>query len=439
MQNDTATARSEARRGWVRGPIRPFRFAQYRLLAGSLTLGLLAAGVWLVALVWQVIEIGGGPAQLSLVAAGPAVGIVLTSLAGGVLADRIPQRSILLVVFGARAALVAFAALLAVTGHVAFWHLALVGCAVGLANGFHYPAYSALLPSIVPPRDLLAANGIEGVLRPMCMQAAGPALAGAVVAVWSPGVALGLVAVLEAGAVLCLLALRPTPVRRDLTVESRHPLHAAVVDVAEGFRYMVRTPWLLTTLLFGSMTVLLLMGPIEVLIPFAIKQIPGGGPTDHAVVLAAFGVGGAVGSLAMASRRLPRRYLTVMILMWGVGCAPLAIVGVTGSIAVMAGAVFVVGALFSAPTVIWGTLLQRRVPPHLLGRVSSLDFFVSLVFMPVSMAIAGPVALAVGLAPAFLLAGTLPIVLAAAAIVAARMPRDELEHPLDVTVEQVPT
>jgi hypothetical protein len=40
--------------------------------------------------------------------------------------------------------------------------------------------------------------------------------------------------------------------------------------------------------------------------------------------------------------------------------------------------------------VIWGTLLQRRVPPHLLGRVSSLDFFVSLALMPVSMALAGP-------------------------------------------------
>ena len=51
----------------------------------------------------------------------------------------------------------------------------------------------------------------------------------------------------------------------------------------------------------------------------------------------------------------------------------------------------VIGATFQAGMVIWGTLLQRRVPPEMLGRVSSLDFFVSLVFMPLSFALAGPV------------------------------------------------
>ncbi len=127
-----------------------------------------------------------------------------------------------------------------------------------------------------------------------------------------------------------------------------------------------------------------------------------------------------------------------MMLMWGLGALPLAIVGLAGSIAVIVVAVFIVGVLFSAPTVIWGTLLQRRVPPHLLGRVSSLDFFVSLVFMPLSMAIAGPVALAVGLVPTFVLAGTVPIVAAVVAIVVARMPRDEIANPLDALVEVQP-
>jgi hypothetical protein len=98
---------------------------------------------------------------------------------------------------------------------------------------------------------------------------------------------------------------------------------------------------------------------------------------------------------------------------------------------VIAAAVFVVGICFSAPMVIWGTLLQRRVPPHMLGRVSSLDFFVSLVFMPVSMALAGPVSSAIGLGMTFALAGLVPTGIAVLAIVLARMPKDELAHPLD--------
>jgi MFS family permease len=239
------------------------------------------------------------------------------------------------------------------------------------------------------------------------------------------------VAVLELAGVAFLLALRPVPLRRDRSAEPAHPVRAVLVDLRAGFVYMARTPWLLATLLYASVLILLIMGPIEVLIPFVVKDRAGGGPGDHAIVMAAFGIGGALGSLGMASFRMPRRYLTIMNLMWGVGCLPLALVGLATEVWVIAAAVFVVGICFSAPMVIWGTLLQRRVPPHLLGRVSSLDFFVSLVFMPVSMAVAGAVSAGIGLGPTFAVAGLVPTVIAIAAIVLAKMPKDELAHPLD--------
>lgn len=98
----------------------------------------------------------------------------------------------------------------------------------------------------------------------------------------------------------------------------------------------------------------------------------------------------------------------------------------------MIAAGFVVGGLFSAPQVIWGTLLQRRVPAALLGRVTSLDFFVSLAFMPVSMALAGPVSELVGLTPVFLAAGLVPIAFGAAALGLGRLGPDETAHPLEV-------
>ena len=80
--------------------------------------------------------------------------------------------------------------------------------------------------------------------------------------------------------------------------------------------------------------------------------------------------------------------------------------------------------------VIWGTLLQRRVPTEMLGRVSSLDFFVSLVFLPVSYAIVGPLSKVVPMQWIFLTSGLAPAVLTAIAYTAARMGRDELAHPL---------
>jgi MFS family permease len=94
-------------------------------------------------------------------------------------------------------------------------------------------------------------------------------------------------------------------------------------------------------------------------------------------------------------------------------------------------ALFIFGATGSVGMVIWGTLLQRRVPAHLLGRVSSLDFFVSLALMPVSMALAGPAAAVLPIWLIFLVAGGVCPVMAVLAMAVARMPADEIAHPLD--------
>lgn len=434
MRDDAATGTPPRRRPGLPRAARPFREGQYRILIGAMTLSLFGAGMWLVAVVWQVIELGGGPVELSVVATGSAAGLLAAVLIGGVAADRIPQRRIMVTVEATKTVVIAVAAVLAFTGSVDVWNLAVISFALGVADGFFYPAYSALLPSILPAGELLAANGVEGVLRPMVMQAAGPAVASAAIAASSPGFAFALIAGAQLLAAVALAIMRPTALRReppDPAAPPQHPFLAVLLDVRAGFAYMVRTPWLLGTLSYFTLLVLVLMGPIEVLLPFAVKDQAGGGPAGFALALAAFGIGGAAGSVVVASRRLPRRYLTVMNSLWGLGCVPLAAIGLTTELWVMIVALFLVGFAFQAGTVIWGTLLQRRVPPAMLGRVSSLDFFVSLAFMPVSMALAGPVGEAIGLAPAFLVAGLVPPVLALSAIVIFRMSRDELEHPLD--------
>jgi MFS family permease len=413
----------------------PLRHSAYRLLALSLALSLLTQGLWAIAVVWQVVALDGGPAALSLVTGLSAGGMLATTLIGGALADRIPQRRILLAVALLQASVVAVAATLSLTGALSLWHLAVVSLIDGVTLGVYYPAYSALVPALVPESDLLAANGLEGVVRPVLAQAAGPAAAGFLVAAYSPGAALAATASAALAAAACVAALPTTPVRRDLGEGAA--VGGLLSDVREGFVYMVRTPWLLATLLFASLMLLVFMGPLEVLVPFAIQDI-GGGPSQHALVLAAWGIGGAVGSLVVASLRLPRRYLTVMNGLWGLGCVPMVVFAFVTDLWPMVAAGTVMGATFQAGMVIWGTLLQRRVPPALLGRVSSLDFFVSLSFMPLSMALAGTVSEVIGLTTTFLLAGLVPPVLAVVTIWVARLTVDEIAHPLDTAEPPAP-
>lgn len=418
----------------------PFRVRQYSLLAGAMTLSLFGGGMWLVAMVWQVIDLDGGPVELSYVATGSAAGMISAVLFGGVAADRIPQRRILIGVECTKVAGISTAAVLALSGSLEIWHLTVIAFLLGVAEGFFYPAYSALLPAILPADQLLAANGVEGMLRPIIMQAAGPAVASAAIAVSSPGVTFVFIAAAQLLAAIGLFIMRGTPLRREPAASEaapRHPFVSVLIDVKDGFVYMVRTPWLFGTLAYFCLLVLVLMGPIEVLLPFAVKDQAHGGPAGFALALASFGIGGAVGSMLVASFRLPRRYLTVMNVLWGVGCVPLVVIGLVSQLWIMVAVLFVVGFAFSAGAVIWGTLLQRRVPPAMLGRVSSLDFFVSLALMPVSMALAGPVGEAIGLAPAFLIAGLVPPVLAITAIIVFRMPRDELANPLELPPDEL--
>jgi MFS family permease len=281
--------------------LRPFRHREYRLLVASMGVSLFASGMWLVALVWQVIELGGGPSELSVVATPTSVGMLLSVLVGGVAADRLPRRALLIVVESVRIAGAATVGALAVAGALQLWHLAVVTFALGAAEAFFYPAYTALLPTILPPDELLAANGVEGALRPAAMQALGPALAGLVVGAFAPGVALLGAAALYVVALLALLAMRTLPV--PAATGGRSVSH----DLREGFAYLFRTGWLFATLAFAILAVLLLIGPLEVLLPFAVRDRTGSGASGFALVLGAFGVGGALGSVATSSMRMPRR------------------------------------------------------------------------------------------------------------------------------------
>lgn len=404
----------------------PFAHRAYRRLVLSLLLSVFGAGVWVVALVWEVIRLDGGPTQLSLVTTAAGLGLVLPSLLGGVVADRVPQQRILLVVATAEAVVLTAAAVLSAVDLMGLGVLALLAFCSGATLAFYYPAYSALLPSILPAEDLLAANGIEGMSRPLLQQAAGPAVAGAVVGWATAGAAMGVAAGVAWGAALAMLAVPHHPLRRDPEAAPT----SALADVREGFAYMVRTPWLLSTLVFACVMTLVVLGPLEVLVPFLVKDRLGGDAGDHALVLAGFGIGAAVGSILTASLPMPRRYLTAMNLGWGCSCLFFLGMAFAQDLWVVVVSAAFLGALFGAPMVIWGTLLQRRVPPHLLGRVSSLDFFVSTCLLPVSMALAGPVAEAIGMTTTFVVAALVPIGGAVLAIWLPRLDRDELAHPL---------
>ena len=410
--------------------LRPLTSRDYRLLFAAVGIEVFGTGMWTIVMVFQVLALDDSPLALSAVATGMSLGLFVFSILGGVVADRFSKRRIIITVQGCTAAVMTAVAALSLTGTIELWHVGVASFAMGAGSAFFYPAYSAYLPQVLPPEQLLAANGLEGALRPSMGQGLGPALGGIIVGMFFPAIGAVIVAASYAIAFVITLFLS----RRDEASKTMPPEGRTNVwgDLRAGVSYVVRTRWLLWTLIFGSSLALIIQGPIEVLLPFLTRDRFEDAEATFGFLLAAFGIGGAVGSLVVSSLKLPRRYLTCMIVCWGAGTLPLVVIGVVDNLILMLAALFVVGAGTGAGVVIWGTLLQRLVPLDMIGRVASLDFFVSIAFMPVSIAIAGPLSLVVPIPVIFVIAGVLPLALALIAIVAGRMRESEARHPLDV-------
>ncbi|WP_295774990.1 MFS transporter [uncultured Microbacterium sp.] len=418
--------------------MRPLAHRDFRILFGAVVLSISAAGMWAVVMVYAVIRIDEDPVQLSVVAAANAIGLLACAIPGGIAADRLPRRLILRAVETANVLAVGSVVVVGQFGTLTIAHLTIVSLVLGAGAGFFFPSYSAILPRILPAEHLLPANGLEGAVRPALQQAAGPAMAGLLLAALIPSQAAGAVLLAHAAALVLLLFLRPEPAAEAADAAEGVSSQSIRHDLVEAVLFTVRTPWLLWTLLFATIWVLVTMGPEEVLLPFVTRERFGPDPRLFGFLLACFGAGGVVGSVVVSSLRMPRRYLSAMTLVWGLSTLPFVVIGLSHEYWLMAVSGFACGFGFSYGNVIWGTLLQRRVPRHMLGRISSLDFFVSLALMPISMALAGPLSTVVEIPVIFVVAGLVPFVLSLLVLWIARMPRDEIAHPLEDDGENSP-
>ena len=238
----------------------PFRSREYRLLITAVSFSIFAEGMWAVVMALQVIGHRQRPCFAVAGRACLGVGLSRSSWSAGIAADRFPQRTIIIVV-----ETVNFVGVSAVarsgTDRLAA-DLAHGRCrgGVGIAAAFFFPAYSAILPRILPAEQLLAANGIEGVVRPVLQRAIGPAFAGMLVGATFPALGLGRGrGDLRRSDCSLLVATRPvTQPFFDDERRSRSHTCCATCGTASCSCCAPRGCW---TLLFASMFVLVVLGP----------------------------------------------------------------------------------------------------------------------------------------------------------------------------------
>jgi DHA3 family tetracycline resistance protein-like MFS transporter len=177
-----------------------------------------------------------------------------------------------------------------------------------------------------------------------------------------------------------------------------------------------RHVWLWATFCTAAVAYLLFMGPAEVLLPYLVKNGLGGSAADLGVVFAAGGIGSVGCAVVLGQRGLPRRDITFMYVAWTLATFAVAGYGLASAIWQLMLASLAFNALETAGTIIWATAKQRRVPGSLLGRVSSLDWLISIGLMPLSYALTGPVSSAIGARGTLIGAGCVGAVVTFAAL-----------------------
>ena len=368
----------------------PLRHRDFRLLWSGMTISLIGDGIFLVAMAWQAYELWNAPAALSLLGIGMTIPTIAFLLPAGVLSDRLDRRSLMLCADLGRALVLAALAVLALTGHLTFWELVLLVALYGVGTAFFTPAFEAIVPDLVPAADLAAANSLDQFVRPITLRLAGPALGGALVAGVGTGAAFSVDALsflVSAGAVFLM---RPPAHPRSEHVES------SVGAVKEGLRFVRKRVWLWGTLVSAAIAYLAFMGPAEVLLPYVVKNELHASAGDLGLVFAAGGIGAIGAALFMGQRGHPRRDVTLMYAVWTLATLAVAGYGLATASWQLMVACLTFNALETAGTIIWATIKQRHVPASMLGRVSSLDWLISIGLLPLSFALTAPIAGLIG-------------------------------------------
>jgi MFS family permease len=368
----------------------PLRHRDFRLLWSGMTISLIGDGIFLVAMAWQAYELWNAPAALSLLGIGMTIPTIAFLLPAGVLSDRLDRRSLMLFSDLGRALVLAALAVLALTGLLTFWELVLLVALYGVGTAFFTPAFEAIVPDLVPAADLAAANSLDQFVRPITLRLAGPALGGALVAAVGTGAAFTVDALsflISAGAVFLM---RPPAHPRSEHVES------SVGAVKEGLRFVRKRVWLWGTLGSAAIAYLAFMGPAEVLLPYVVKNEMHASAGDLGLVFAAGGIGAIGAALFMGQRGHPRRDVTLMYAVWTLATLAVAGYGLATAPWQLMVACLTFNALETAGTIIWATIKQRHVPASMLGRVSSLDWLISIGLLPLSFALTAPIAGLIG-------------------------------------------
>ena len=378
---------------------RLLRSRKVRTLAAARLTSNVGNGIAPIALAFGVLDLPGATAtSLSIVMFCNLAPIVAFMLIGGVVADRFPRALLVGVGDVVLSGFVVLNGIMFITGTATVVSISIIAFIGGTLTALWWPAMSGLMPDLVEPQDLQQANSIIGIAANSA-NLVGTVIGGALVATVGAGPAIVIDGLTFLTAGLLVLTLRGSGRRRETGDLSP----TVVEDLRHGWREFIRLKWVVAVVAGYSVLQMLFESLVAVLGPVRAKEALGG-PRPWSYVLAAWSVGMMTGVVAMLRVHLRRPLVTALT--WQIGSVLWFIaLGSTTHLPIIMLTAFLCGVGTDVLMITWQTAMQQHVPSESLSRVNSYDAFGSLLFTPLGLLIAGPVAERFGSAHALLVFG----------------------------------
>lgn len=348
-----------------------------------------------VAIPFAVLAVTRSPTALGIVLAAGTIPFVVFVLVGGVWADRLSRGAVMVAADLIRGAAQGVTAILLLSGVAEVWHLAALQAVGGMAGAFFFPAAQGLIPDTVSAARLQQANALLGMARNIT-GIGGPAVAGVLVATAGAGWAVAVDALTFLGSALLLTRLAPTP-RRERSA------HSFVADLRDGWRAFSTRTWVWASVANFGLFQMIALSTFFVLGPY-VAETELGGVGAWATIL----VAGSIGALAggtLALRWRPSRPLVAVFVGLAFFAPQYFLLAYAAPVVLIAAVAFACQGSMNLLNSVWFTVLQERIPAEARSRVSSYDWLGSLLFLPVGMALVGPLSTAIGVRTMLILAG----------------------------------
>jgi MFS family permease len=277
-----------------------FRHRNFRLFFTGQFVSLLGTWMQTVAQAWLVYSLTHSPLLLGLTAFCAQVTVFFIAPFGGMVADRVDRRRMLLVTQGAAMLQAGLLAALTLTGVVQVWEIVLLAFGLGFINAFDVPTRQAMLVDMVGQEDLRQAIALNSMMFNLA-RVIGPSMAGALIAMVGEGLCFGLNA-LSFGAVLVSLMLMRFPPRPRRAYA--HPLR----EIAEGYRFSLASPKIRLSLMLVAVSSCFGASYLTLMPAFA-SDILHGGAAHYGTLMAGVGVGAFIGAYCVSM--IPERWLTL--------------------------------------------------------------------------------------------------------------------------------